>query len=304
MTHAPTATNIRDALDFLPADCDRDTWVRIGMAINAALGDSGFALWDEWSQGADSYREADARAAWRSFRADGKVQAGSLFHLAKAAGYRPDPDPPPPFPPTCPPPPIRPAAEAEREAARRAELDRHRHAAQKAWGMWCNAPAARRHAYLTAKRIQPHGTRLFRGALLVPLYEGPGRLVNLQLIQTDGGKRFLAGGRKSGCYWWIGKAVTEILCLAEGFATAASLHEATGYRVYIAFDAGNLPHVAAALREQLPEARMVICADHDATGLKFAGRAAMNSGAGLAIPPTPGHDFNDMASELNRGSHG
>jgi len=215
-----------------------------------------------WSQDADSYRQDDARAAWRSFRMDGKVQAGTLFHMAIQAGWEPQGGKIPDLP--------APAPRKDLEKERCAVFIRQRQAAQKAFNIWKSAPPARKHPYLTAKRIKPHGARLFRGALLVPMYDGPGRLVNLQFIQEDGTKRFLSGGRKSGCYWWIGETVTESLCMAEGYATAASIHESTGYRCYIAFDAGNLPHVGEAIRAQFPGARIVICADNDAAGIKGA----------------------------------
>ncbi|QFY44635.1 toprim domain-containing protein [Candidatus Methylospira mobilis] len=285
-------TTMAAALGWLSPDCDRSTWVRIGMSIKAALGDAGFDIWDSWSQGADSYRQDDARAAWRSFRTDGKVQAGTLFHMALQAGWEPNGEAVPTLPPPTP--------KTDPEAERRALLERQRHAAQKAFTLWRQAPAVKQHPYLTAKLIKPHGVRLFRGALLVPLYDGPGRLINLQFIKEDGKKRYLAGGRKSGCYWWIGETVTDTLCMAEGYATAASIHEATGLRCYIAFDAGNLIHVGEAIRAQFPGARLVLCADHDADGIKYATRTAARIGAAIALPDLPGHDFNDMA----RADHG
>jgi putative DNA primase/helicase len=53
------------------------------------------------------------------------------------------------------------------------------------------------------------------------------------------------------------------LCIAEGYATAASVYEATGHAVAVAFYADNLVTVARALWTKLPEARIVICADND-----------------------------------------
>lgn len=62
-------------------------------------------------------------------------------------------------------------------------------------------------------------------------------------------KLFLKGGRKSGLWHWCGDpAGASVLLIAEGYATAASLHQATGRPVAVAFDAGNLAHVAKALR--------------------------------------------------------
>jgi putative DNA primase/helicase len=58
---------IREALGFIPAD-DRDTWVKMGMAIKSEVGDAGFDLWDGWSQQADTYNSRDARDVWKSIR--------------------------------------------------------------------------------------------------------------------------------------------------------------------------------------------------------------------------------------------
>ena len=80
--------DIDSALRFIPAD-DRDVWVRVGMAIKSELGDSGFRLWDYWSQSAASYHERAAELVWRSFKS-GRTTIATLFHIAKEHGYRPD----------------------------------------------------------------------------------------------------------------------------------------------------------------------------------------------------------------------
>lgn len=76
---------IRAALSHVPAD-DRDTWVQMGMAVKAELGESGFDLWDDWSRAAKSYSESDARSVWRSFKAGG-ITIASLFKKAIEHGY-------------------------------------------------------------------------------------------------------------------------------------------------------------------------------------------------------------------------
>lgn len=74
------------ALQFI-SPIDRNTWVQMGMAIKSEFGDAGREIWMDWSQQADSFREQDARAVWRSFRGTG-VSIASLFHEAKANGWR------------------------------------------------------------------------------------------------------------------------------------------------------------------------------------------------------------------------
>lgn len=80
---------IGTALNFVQAD-DRDTWLRMGMALKSELDDSGFDLWDDWSQQAESYKNGDARDVWRSIKPDGGVTIGTLFHEAKASGWQDD----------------------------------------------------------------------------------------------------------------------------------------------------------------------------------------------------------------------
>ena len=77
----------RQMLAHIPAD-DRETWLKMGMAVHSEFEDSGFAIWDEWSQGAGSYNSADALAVWRSFK-PGPVTVASLIHLAKCNGWSP-----------------------------------------------------------------------------------------------------------------------------------------------------------------------------------------------------------------------
>jgi putative DNA primase/helicase len=95
------------------------------------------------------------------------------------------------------------------------------------------------------------------------------------------------------------------LLIAEGYATACSLHEATGFPVAAAMNAGNLLNVAKAWRAKYPRMRIVICADDDTEtagnpGMTKATEAARAVGALLAVPdfgpdrPDRSSDFNDL----------
>src|SRR5436190_565125 len=78
---------VQAALFSIPPDVDHDTWVRIGMAVKAGLGEDGLELWEQWSRGGQTYRPADASTTWKSIRAEGKVTIGTLFALAKKYGF-------------------------------------------------------------------------------------------------------------------------------------------------------------------------------------------------------------------------
>ena len=124
------------------------------------------------------------------------------------------------------------------------------------------------------------------GRLVVAMADADGAIWSLQTIDADGGKLFMPGGRKRGCMFTIGEPGDRIV-IAEGFATGASIHEATGLCVAVAFDAGNLEPVAQAIRAKRPDAQIVIAADDDCEtttpienpGVHFARKAAEAVGA-------------------------
>jgi putative DNA primase/helicase len=158
-----------------------------------------------------------------------------------------------------------------------------------------------KHSYLVKKRIQPYGAKLYGNVLVIPIRNKNNRLVNLQFIDQDSGKRFLSGGRKRGCFHVIGDLSQRIL-IAEGFATGASLFEDCGQRVVVAFDAGNLLPVSKNVRELSPYSEIIICCANDISGIgqAKAREAALTIGGKVLIPPTPSNDWND---ELAGGIH-
>ncbi len=204
--------------------------------------------------------------------------------------------------------------------ARKAERDKaHADARADAAAQWESAtPSAAGHGYLARKGVGAHGVRKLGSRLLVPMRDADGILHSLQKIGTDGDKRFLPGGRAQGCFHTLGTLGGQII-VAEGYATAATIHEATGLPVVAAFDSGNLIFVAQALRTKYPAASLVIAADDDADtaaeferqgkppvnpGIVAARKAAEAVGAEVVIPafgsarPPRASDFNDLAAHL------
>jgi putative DNA primase/helicase len=279
----PTLDTIRAALSCIPPDLPRDEWARVGMALKHELGEAGFDEFDAWSQGGETYKAKATRDTWRSIKASGAVGIGSLFHLAKQHGFK--------FETTqAPAPPATPEQLKARNEARRAEAAREqaergrrqRDAAAEAARAWGEASEAGADAagYLVRKAAKPYGVRInAAGALLVPMRNATGELCNVQTIKPakpdDGGpdKLFLKGGRKSGLLHWCGTPDgAPVLLIAEGYATAASIHEATGRPVAVAFDCGNLAPVVRALRGRFPAARIVIAGDDDRATAARTGR--------------------------------
>jgi len=185
------------------------------------------------------------------------------------------------------------------EAKRKAVAERDQAyfvAAKEAQVLFDNAVPVISHDYLTNKGIKPNMARMFGGKLLIPVYGADNILQSVQAIFSDGAKRFHSGGKMAGGHCWIGDpAVGETLLIAEGFATADSLNEATGYAVCIAFSAGNLKTITQMIASQYIGKKIVICADNDSSGVGMS--KAKECGVDIVLPTING-DFNDMMSEL------
>ena len=216
-------------------------------------------------------------------------------------------------------------AQPDREAMKKARAEMKRHdqeaakaAVDRAKGIWAGAkPSEASHPYLISKGIGPRGVRQHKDALVVPVYRD-GSMVSLQFISADGTKRFLTGGQMEGGYASIsgGSASRDEIVIAEGYATAVSIFEATGLPAVVAFNAGNLLPVAKAIRAKYPEARLVIAGDNDQwtmirgkpvnVGVVRARAAAEAVGGSVAVPdfpnddPRKGTDWNDYLQRFGK----
>jgi putative DNA primase/helicase len=188
-----------------------------------------------------------------------------------------------------------------RNLDRKFEADRAR---EKAQGIWQSSQPVEIHPYLNTKRVKAFGIRQYRGCLVIPLRDTQGVIHSLQFIGAGGNKRFLFGGAITSYYHPIGP-YQDTLCVSEGYATGATLHQATGHAVAVAFNAGNLRAVAVVLRGKFPEARIIICADNDRftpgnPGVTKAREAALAVHGRLYVPR-----FEDLGPYdfYRKGSH-
>lgn len=153
------------------------------------------------------------------------------------------------------------------------QLDAER-AAQRARSAWAKCSTDGDCDYLRKKGVGAHGVRFSpANALVIPVLDTAGAIHGLQVIRDSSKVGARAPAKQ---FWPVGVAVKGhfcqigspapggILLIAEGYATAASLHEATGLPVAVAFSAGNLAPVADALHRRYKLARILICADDDA----------------------------------------
>lgn len=184
----------------------------------------------------------------------------------------------------------------EEEAARQAVEAR-----EKAAKAWAEAQPVEKFPYLERKQIPSLGARLRRGLLIIPAMDAAGMIHTYQTIDATGEKRFLPGGAKRGHFFVIpGEGKTAFV---EGFATGASVHVATGWKVVVAFDAGNLAPTIEAYREANPNEELILCADNDHTKAKNTGKETAEAvfkrlGVRFILPTgMAGSDFNDLHTE-------
>jgi putative DNA primase/helicase len=157
------------------------------------------------------------------------------------------------------------------EAARKREGEK---AAARARAMWAKCAPVGTSEYLEDKAVKAYGVRFAAtGTLAIPLCDTAGNVHGLQFIgpevrrkRKDRNKDFWPPGLiKRGRFHLIGPP-GPVLLLAEGYATAASLHENTSLPVAVAFDAGNLSPVAELLHKRYPRMRILVCGDDDWLG--------------------------------------
>lgn len=191
---------------------------------------------------------------------------------------------------------------ADAKALRDAALEKqHEVAESTVAAIWSQASAASAdHPYLKRKGVQPHGARITGdGRLMLPLFGQDGTLCSLQYIAHDGSKLYHPGAQTGGKFWMVGTMDEPgTLFVAEGFATAATIHETTGRPCVVSYSASSLVPVTGTMREMYGATQdIVIVADNDKSGVgqKSADQASAKFGARVVIPPIDGMDANDYA---------
>jgi putative DNA primase/helicase len=300
-----------DAMEFIDAS-DREIWLRIAMGLKSEFNDAGFAIWDDWSRSADNYNQHDAMTVWRGIKSGGGVGIGSLFHLARENGWRDDVTY---TAATMTPEQVEQRRQARMQATAQAEAEIQQEQARAAkWAIqtWQQAKPVQSNPYLDHKQVSPtatirqidvsvvneiigyrlksKGEELEGEVLVVPIRRaGSTVLCSLEFIDGTGRKTALAGrGTKSGGYWATERLDSpDILLAGEGVATVLSASQDAQLPAVAALSCGNLKSVAVAMREQYPNAKIIMLADLDKqTGEpdQHAIDAAKAVGGFLAVP--------------------
>lgn len=179
--------------------------------------------------------------------------------------------------------------------------------------VWAKARPGHHHPYLVRKGIHAGNARVSGRFLVVPVYALDGTLVNTQTIRADGDKSVLTGARFADCYHPVRfHGIEQPRCLlAEGYATAMTLHIETGDPVICAFCADNLVRLAKRLPREFPGVKdWVVCGDADPVGKAKAIEAARILGGRWIVPDLTGlpagpkdTDFNDLIRLRREVSH-
>lgn len=198
-------------------------------------------------------------------------------------------------------------SKAQDEARAQWEIEQKRiynETAIRAFDIWQGCADAADNEYLKRKKCGGYGVRFSRGDVVVPVcFEG--QISSLQFIKSDGQKKFLTGGRTKGCYHYI-EGDCDTIYIAEGYATGATVHEATGKAVYVCFNAGNIYEVAVHVKAAHGNAKIIIAGDDDRftdgnPGRTKATQAAIGLQIGAVFPDfidgESGTDFNDIGVE-------
>ncbi|WP_175732596.1 AAA family ATPase [Burkholderia ambifaria] len=294
----------RAALFALDASCERNEWVRAGMAAKAAgLSEDDFL---EWSATGDNFGgERDARSVWKSIKPDGGIGAGTLFSMAKDAGWNDE----------------RTRLNGVQKALVSSQAITVQPNAPKARFDVAAAfasypPASADHPYIVAKRGNPAALRVvpvddsqtvagqrIGGYLVVPAYSLDGQLRTVQYVPPPGqGKKLSAPGAsfQSDGMFVVGEIVPDgVVYVGEGIGQAWACAKADYQAAaVVAFGAGRIGTVAKSLRERYPAARVVIVSDRGKEPESEA-IAREIGGAWVEMPADKpaNYDANDLEAE-------
>ncbi|MDE3022686.1 MAG: AAA family ATPase [Pseudomonadota bacterium] len=249
----------RSALHSLDPGCDREPWIKAGMAAKAA----GLSLDDftDWSRGAPNFAgERDCAQVWRSFT-DGGIKAGTLFSMAFSAGWN-DPE-----------------KRRQNQPGQR-QNERPKQSPQKAeksaLSLWNRLESASpSHPYIMAKKGKPDGLRVVpdgesltiagqsvAGYLAVPAFSIDGTLRTLQLIPGQGKKLNLPGHSFDDGLFLVGDIATSgRVFIVEEIGQAWACNRSTGCAAVVSFGAGRLEKITGILRREYPQSRLVLVPD-------------------------------------------
>ena len=159
---------------------------------------------------------------------------------------------------------------------------------------WLKQDDSITHDYLIAKKIGLNNAKIVDDKIFVPVINVMGKRVGYQTIDTLGNKKFSPKMPVVGNFSVIGGKLEDLAYICEGWATACSVHMATGKPAIFALSAGNLTAAIGELLQARPKLRIVIAGDNDEAGLKAIEKCEADHGVKSIVPDVDGWDFSDM----------
>ncbi|MBE8596781.1 primase-like DNA-binding domain-containing protein [Xenorhabdus sp. BG5] len=120
--------------------------------------------------------------------------------------------------------------------------------------------------YLVKKGLKCPNQRLLKdGSLLLVTQTLDDTTTGAQIIKPNGEKRLVTGTQKKGSFIPISEitGTPDTFIITEGYATALTVSQLYKGVVLAAIDESNLSTVAGLVREQWPDAKIIIAADND-----------------------------------------
>ena len=181
-----------------------------------------------------------------------------------------------------------------------AKKQRHKEMAEKVKGWFESYTSVLEHEYLTNKKVKNYGLKQYQDMLVCPVYSTRGDIRSLQYISKNGEKRFAKNSEIKGNIFLVGADIKDIpkldkIILAEGYATCASIFEATQIPVACVFSANFVMAVALQIRK-LSGARIIVALDNDESGVgeKKAQECVQVVPNSCVRLPSERGDYNDL----------
>lgn len=287
LSHDPQT--VRDALNAIHPGCDRETWVKIAMAVKASNLD--FEDFASWSEGADNFKDRkDCLNVWKGINPNGGIGPGTLFKFAMDAGWTPP--------------------KQDQDEKPRTEKVSQSRAAESPSAFWDRCTEATpAHPYILAKRGSPEGLRVvpsdrekFAGWLVVPVRSHDGTIRTLQLIPPPGTakKLNLTGASLGDGFHIVGNpSESDRLFIVEGIGQAWACWGATGTAAVVCFGAGRMATIASLLQSHYPTHKRILVPDRgkEVQASEIA-RSASCEWVELPADKPNNYDANDYAQEF------
>jgi phage/plasmid primase-like uncharacterized protein len=187
-----------------------------------------------------------------------------------------------------------------KERHQEAKKQQHNEMAEKVKSWFESYTSVLEHEYLTNKKVKNYGLKQYQDLLVCPVYSTRGDIRSLQYISKNGEKRFAKKSEIKGNIFLVGADINDIpkldkIILAEGYATCASIFEATQIPVACVFSANFVMAVALQIRK-LSGARIIVALDNDESGVgeKKAQECVQVVPNSCVRLPSERGDFNDL----------